>query len=260
MDRPVCFSVVTICYNCEHEIEATLLSVLNQTYADVDYVIIDGKSSDGSMLIVNKYRERIATVVSEPDSGIYNAMNKGLSHCKGDYVIFMNAGDVFASDDVLARLNDIILMQEMRPSLVYGTYMESRRGTEIPNRDYRKCWYGMFASHQAMAYDLDFVRTQGIGYDETYRIAADYKFTISVVSKSRQTGRTVLRTNVCMAKFDTTGISCSNPDLGLAEADRARGEVLGYGKVRLTLIHNLLLLARFMKNHLKGIYEILRYS
>ena len=116
MDRPVCFSVVTICYNCEHEIEATLLSVLNQTYADVDYVIIDGKSSDGSMLIVNKYRERIATVVSEPDSGIYNAMNKGLSHCKGDYVIFMNAGDVFASDDVLARLNDIILMQEMRPS------------------------------------------------------------------------------------------------------------------------------------------------
>lgn len=256
MSRSVCFSVVTICFNCEREIEATLLSVLGQTYSNVDYVVIDGKSSDGTMNIVRKYEDSISTIVSEPDTGIYNAMNKGLRHCKGDYVIFMNAGDAFAGDTVLERLSAMICVQEETPSLVYGNYMESQGGTVIPNRDYRRCWYGMFTSHQAMAYNLAFLRDKGICYDETYRIAADYKFTISVIAA----GSNVLRTDVCFAKFDTTGVSCSNPDLGLAEADRARREVFGYGKVRIALIHSLLLVARFMKNNMKGIYSILRYK
>ena len=104
MKKSVCFSVVTISYNCASEIEATICSVLNQTYPYINYVIIDGNSSDGTMDIVEKYRNHIETVVSEPDSGIYNAMNKGLKYCNGDYVVFMNAGDVFASNSVLERM------------------------------------------------------------------------------------------------------------------------------------------------------------
>ena len=256
MSQTVCFSVVTICFNCEREIESTLLSVLSQTYDNIDYVVIDGKSSDGTMNIVRKYEDSISTIVSEPDTGIYNAMNKGLRHCKGDYVIFMNAGDAFASDTVLERLNGTICRQKELPSFVYGTYMESQGGTVIPNRDYSRCWYGMFTSHQAMAYNLAFLRDKGICYDETYRIAADYKFTISVIANSKN----VLKTDICFAKFDTTGISCSNPDLGLAEADRARREVFGYGKIRIFMIHSLLLLSRFMKNNMRGVYRMLRYK
>lgn len=255
MEKAICFSVVTIAYNCELEIEATIRSVLQQTYPYIDYVIIDGDSSDGTMNIVEKYKGNIATVICEPDSGIYNAMNKGLKNCKGDYVVFMNAGDVFASNSVLEIFATRIGELEEMPSLAYGTYMEMQNDVVIPNRSSRMCWYGMFASHQSIFYNLDFLRNNGICYDESYRIAADYKMTISVVNKSHN----ILRTNVCVAKFDTTGISCSNPDMGLCEADRARREVLGYGRVRIKLIHWGLLAARLVRTHMKPIYKKLRY-
>ena len=259
MKKNICFSVITIAYNCESEIEATIVSVLKQTYPCVDYVIIDGESSDGTMNIVESYKGKIATVVSEPDAGIYNAMNKGLNKCKGDYVIFMNAGDVFASNSVLERMAVKIDELNEKPSLAYGTYMEMPNGKVIPNRSPKMCWYGMFASHQAMFYNLDFLQNNGIVYDESYRIAADYKMTISVVVKSRNKLLNILRTDICVAKFDTTGISCSNPDLGLREADRARREVLGYGHAKIVLIHWLLLAARFVRIGMKPLYQKLRY-
>ena len=97
-------SIVTVVYNAADQIESTVLSVLDQNYGNVEYVVIDGGSTDGTLEILNKYRDRIACLVSERDGGIYDAMNKGITVATGEWVGLMNAGDSFAADDVLSRV------------------------------------------------------------------------------------------------------------------------------------------------------------
>lgn len=100
--KNVKLSVITICYNARDEIERTLLSVINQSFKDFEYIIIDGGSTDGTMDIVRKYSDKINIIVSESDKGIYDAMNKGIKLAHGTWLNMMNAGDKFASDHVLS--------------------------------------------------------------------------------------------------------------------------------------------------------------
>lgn len=99
-------SVITVCYNAADVIERTIQSILSQTYGDVECIIVDGASKDGTAEIIRKYADRISKFISEPDRGIYDAMNKGIAMAEGDYINFMNAGDVFSSSDVLQRVAD----------------------------------------------------------------------------------------------------------------------------------------------------------
>ena len=94
-------SVVTICYNAKTVIERTIQSVLNQTYSDIEYILIDGGSTDGTVEIIKQYSHRISSWVSEPDHGIYDAMNKGVMRATGEWIHFLNAGDVYHDHDVL---------------------------------------------------------------------------------------------------------------------------------------------------------------
>ena len=89
------FSIITVTYNAEKVLEDTILSVISQTYHHVEYIIVDGASKDGTLSIIDRYRSRITTVVSEPDKGLYDAMNKAISLASGDYLCFLNAGDCF---------------------------------------------------------------------------------------------------------------------------------------------------------------------
>lgn len=97
-------SVVTVCYNSVRTIEATLVSVAQQSHPDVEHIVIDGGSSDGTQAILERYRQGLAVLVSEPDRGLYDAMNKGWTRATGDVVGFLNADDTFAGPDVLAAL------------------------------------------------------------------------------------------------------------------------------------------------------------
>lgn len=97
-------SVVTVCYNAADLIEDTIKSVVNQTYPDMEYIVIDGKSTDTTSEIINRYQDSISYSISEEDKGIYDAMNKGIAAATGDYIIFMNAGDRFAANDVLEKV------------------------------------------------------------------------------------------------------------------------------------------------------------
>ncbi len=97
-------SVVTVCLNAQSLIEQTIRSVLSQTDADLEHIIIDGHSTDRTMDVVNRYRSRLATIVSQPDGGIYDAMNKGIGLSRGDAIGFLNAGDYFADDGVIDRI------------------------------------------------------------------------------------------------------------------------------------------------------------
>ena len=96
-------SVITVCYNAVSAIQRTILSVLSQTYENIEYIIIDGKSTDGTLAIIKKYESRIAFWLSEPDNGIYDAMNKAIDKATGEWVLFMNADDEFVDNKVVER-------------------------------------------------------------------------------------------------------------------------------------------------------------
>lgn len=97
-------SIITVCYNSEKEIELTLKSVSEQLYSNIEYIIVDGKSSDATLNIVGKYKNIVDILISEKDNGIYDAMNKGVAASSGEWVIFMNSGDCFADKNVLKNI------------------------------------------------------------------------------------------------------------------------------------------------------------
>lgn len=109
-------SVVTVSYNAVTTIEETILSVVNQTYKNIEYIIIDGGSTDGTVDIIKKYADRIDYWISEPDKGIYDAMNKGIKVATGEWVNFMNSGDVFCSGDTIA----MIMSHSNNEDIIYG--------------------------------------------------------------------------------------------------------------------------------------------
>lgn len=173
MNRPL-VSVVTVVYNDAAHIEATLLSVLNQTYPDIEYLVIDGGSSDGTVDVIRKYADRLAYWVSERDGGIYPAMNKGLAQVHGQWVSFMNSGDTFADERVIG---DIFAHPEaLEAKRVIGGH------TRRVYADHSEAWEALPAevipAFIPYCHQSTFVRVDAEyawRFDERYRIAADYK-------------------------------------------------------------------------------------
>ena len=125
--KKIKFSIVTVSYNASKTIKETLISVCNQSYQNVEYIIIDGGSTDGTCEIVEAYRDKIAYFVSEPDGGIYDAMNKALKVATGDYVIFMGADDHFLSFAVLEEVANKISYQNDTNAVYYGDVFRPKR-------------------------------------------------------------------------------------------------------------------------------------
>lgn len=258
MNENIKISVITIVYNGEKEIERTIQSVIGQTYKNIEYILIDGASKDNTMHIVEKYYNHFAKIISEPDKGIYNAMNKGLRIVTGDYVIFANSGDCVATNDVFQKFVNAIQQESRLPDLAYGNYRESGEGAlvkEIPCYSHQRVWYGMFASHQSIFYRLGMIRENHISFDETFKVAADYKMTMQSVVCSK----TFLQLPFCISAFDITGVSSQSQDLGLYEADRARKEVLNMSWFRRNSLILVSKTSRFVKKNLGFFYKLYRY-
>ena len=194
-------SVVTVCYNAVATIEKTMLSVLNQTYPDVEYIIIDGGSTDGTVDIIKKYADRLSYWVSEPDKGIYDAMNKGVSIASGDWVNFMNAGDIFYCNETISTLfvesineniacifGNTIFRHTEKEILV--EYKSSSMHNVMPS-----CHQSIFCRRQVL---LDFP------FNLKYKIAADYDF----FNRIKKAGWKYKFVNCIVAVYDATdGIS-----------------------------------------------------
>ncbi|MFV8393002.1 glycosyltransferase family 2 protein [Flavobacterium sp. LB2P6] len=253
------FSIITIVYNGEEYIENTLKSVINQTYKNFEFIVIDGSSKDNTTDIIKKYLGSITTFISENDSGIYDAMNKGLKYTNGNYVVFMNGGDCFANSNILNIIYKCLLQEEVLPDFIYGDTIVA-----IPTniqfykkaRSHRYNWYGMFANHQAMFYKMSVINENKITYDTFYNIAADYKFTLEFLKKSQN--RLYVPESICIFSMD--GISNTNKELGLKEAERARKEILKYSNFRNMVIRQIIYLSRFLSDKISPIYNMLRYS
>lgn len=139
-------SIITVTYNAESLLERTLQSVLVQRYADKEIVVVDGQSSDGTVAVIKRHAAAIQSWVSEPDKGIYDAMNKGVRMATGDWILFMNAGDTFASDDVLQRLFDAV--DPAQADVVYGDVVKGGVVKAAP-RQYR-LYHRMLFCHQSV--------------------------------------------------------------------------------------------------------------
>lgn len=250
-------TVITIVYNDVVGIESTISSIIHQSaFQSIEYIVVDGASTDGTSDVIKSYRDKIDTCICESDTGIYNAMNKGLKHATGDYVIFINSGDSFTDNFVVKKIINAI--GEGNPDVVYGNYREvskSLTSQVIPCRNANKIWYGPVASHQSTLYRVKHLRNHNLKYDESYKIAADYKLTAEVIIKAKS----ILKTDICISDFDISGVSSINQDLGLREANRVRREVLGWNSLKISFLTAVLLSARYFKKYLNPLYSMLRY-
>lgn len=200
------YSIITINYNNRDGLEMTINSVLGQSYKDFEYIIIDGGSTDGSVEVIKKYESQIDYWVSEPDKGVYNAMNKGIGKASGDYLNFMNSGDTFHSTSAL----EIIAGLHSDDDIIIGGYYESEKGIShtIPPQDVTLLTLLKFTiNHQAT-----FIKKSLFGkrlYDENYMIMADAKFNFQSIIIDNCSVRI---TDDIIADYDTNGIS-SNYEL-----------------------------------------------
>jgi glycosyltransferase involved in cell wall biosynthesis len=197
-------SVITVVYNNVADIGRTLLSVLNQTYPAIEYIVIDGGSTDGTLDIINTYKSRIAKLLSEPDKGIYDAMNKGLALATGDYVIFMNSGDEFYAADTVEK----VFATADVADIYYGeTEMVNARRESLGQRrhkvpakfTWRSFKYGMSVSHQA----IYIRRTLTEPYDPAYQLSADIDWIIRAAKKAKK----IVKVDSYVAKYLVGGMS-----------------------------------------------------
>ena len=180
------FSIITVTWNAASVIAPTLRSVERQTSTDYEMLIIDGASTDDTLRIVKQASIASLRVFSEPDNGLYDAMNKGISRARGRYLIFLNAGDAFADDTVLARL---AMLTTEDPGVIYGQTQLVDKNREVVGKRHLTApkrltvdsfLKGMVVCHQAFVARRDLVPQ----YDLRYRLSADYDWCIRVLEKS----------------------------------------------------------------------------
>ena len=223
------FSVITVCYNAQATIEDTIQSVIAQTYHHVEYIIVDGASKDRTLSIINRYRDRIATVVSEPDKGLYDAMNKGLRLATGDYVCFLNAGDSFHEDDTLQQMVHTLRELTELPDVLYGEtelvdaeghFVRMRRLQAPEHLTWRSFRHGMLVCHQAFFAK----RTLAEPYDLSYRFSADFDWCIRIMKKSK----VLHNTHLTLIDYLEEGMTTRNHKASLHERFRIMTKHYGW--------------------------------
>ncbi|MCZ2356525.1 MAG: glycosyltransferase [Bacteroidia bacterium] len=229
-------SIITIVYNGEKYLEKTILSVINQTYPAIEYIIIDGGSTDKTPSIINQYRSEIQIVVSEPDKGIYDAMNKGLQNATGDFVWFMNAGDTIYEPETLTKA----IQQWRGEDALYGTaaivdetgnFLGMRR-LQVPEAlTWKSMQTGMVVCHQA----LIIRRSIAAFYDLSHPYSADIDWAIRSLQKAQST----LNTHLPLCRYLEGGFSAKNRIESLL--DRWKIMTKHYGLATTTLNHFIIL-------------------
>ena len=241
---------VTITYNAAAVLRRTLDSVLAQDYPDIVHLIIDGASTDGTLEIVNNYIEHSNAadnghriqVISEPDKGIYDAMNKGLRSLSGDYVCFLNAGDFLPAADVARKIAEQVQAFGSQPAVLYGDtdivdenghFLRHRRLAPPENLTWKSFRHGMLVCHQAFYARTDFAITTP--YDQQYRYSADVDWCIRVMKAAAQEKVPLLNLHMVVANYTEEGQTTLHHRESLIE--RYRVMECHYGRVQTFLMH-----------------------
>lgn len=205
------FSIVTVTLNNLSGLKKTHNSLKTQKSRDFEWIIIDGASTDGTAEYLKKIK---ADWISEPDNGIYDAMNKGIEKASGHYILFLNAGDQLAHENTLQNLKTHIADQDF----IYGDALESQNSIarHKPARSHKLLKSGMFTHHQAMIYKR--AALGDIRYNAKYKISGDYDLTVRLLQKTDNV--LYLPTPICI--FESGGISQSQATLGRKEQFEVR--------------------------------------
>lgn len=232
------FTIVTVTYNAAAVLTRTTESVMRQTYRNIEHIIIDGASEDGTADLAIQYKKESDTaangheirVISEPDKGLYDAMNKGLGLATGDYVCFLNAGDFLPDSSTI----DIIYANgglaeyekggKQLPAVLYGDtdlvdndgrYISRRRLTPPEKLTWRSFMKGMLVCHQAFYARTDIARRTP--YDMRYRFSADVDWCIRVMKEAARLGMPLVNVHATIADYQREGQSTANHKASLLE-------------------------------------------
>lgn len=212
-------SVITVCKNSEKSIRETIQSVLSQTYQDFELVIIDGKSTDNTLNIINDFKSDKINLISENDTGIYNAMNKGINCATGDYLFFLNSDDKFIHNNVLKLFAEKI--ETSKKDLIFGCYFFLNKNTgkygikQQRNLSKFDLWQAC-PLQPTLFYNKKLFEVAGL-FDESYKICADYEYSLRLILKYK-TEFEYFDTPVTI--FDTNGVSSSVNQTHLTERNK----------------------------------------
>ncbi len=211
-------SIITINFNNRDGLRKTIESVVNQTWQDFEYIVIDGGSSDGSVEVIKEYADRIDYWVSEPDKGIYDAMNKGIDQAMGEYCLFMNSGDSLYQSSTLGE----VIAALDGTDIISGKMLFDNGYLMSPPQDITARF---FISLHTLPHQATFIRRllfNGCQYDTSYRIVSDWKFWIEQLIINTRSFKAI--ENI-IASFDSNGISLVNYKLRVEENERVLQEI-----------------------------------
>jgi len=241
-------TIVTITYNAARTLRRTFDSVLRQTWADIEHLIIDGASTDDTLSIVQGYRQQSphqVVICSEPDRGLYDAMNKGLRLATGDYLVFLNAGDTLYAHDTIetiVRSTRQTPISSALPAIIYGdTAITDSEGRFLHLRSHRPpetlTWrsfrQGMLVCHQAFYVRTDIARSHS--YNLRYRYSADVDWCIRVMKEADRRHLPIVNSHTVLANFEDGGTTTAHHRASLRE--RFRVMSAHYGIVQTILLH-----------------------
>lgn len=257
-------SIITVNLNNKSGLQKTIDSVISQTYKDFEWIIIDGGSTDGSKELIKKYSQYITYWVSEPDKGIYNAMNKGIVKAKGEYLLFLNSGDYLINTNIIEQAFPFM----NNADFVYGSLQLVNRDGDI------KIWdipidsvTGEFFLNGTMPHPATFIKKEKLlqygGYDESYKIAADWKFFMDAILFGNSS---LKKMPFVVSVFSEDGISSTQ--LTQVKSERQRGieqswsNILidDYKKYKMTRDNELVVLALKVYKTNRYMRTIARYT
>jgi glycosyltransferase involved in cell wall biosynthesis len=214
-------SIITINYNNAEGLEKTIESVVNQTFHDYEFIIIDGNSTDNSKQIIEKYDPKITTWISELDTGIYNAMNKGISKAKGEYCLFLNSGDYLHNQSIL----EFIFQKKHSADIVYGDMLTIndkgiQKHLKMPYYVGSRRLFFDTIWHPVSFIRRDLFLKYGY-YDESYKIVSDYEFFVRVIIGKHVSLKKV---PYIITVFDTKGLSSDKMKVPQILLERAKAQ------------------------------------
>ena len=243
-------TVVTVTYNAEQTLERTLQSVASQTYPRVEHLIVDGLSVDGTLSLIQEYAEDNSVCdtpheiqfIREPDSGLYDAMNKAIDNANGDYLVFLNAGDKFHSDDTLERVVETVSSvhgnefdEATWPAVLYGetdivddngVFLRHRRLQTPEVLSWRSFLSGMLVCHQSFYVRTDMAHQ--FHYNLRYRFSGDFDWCIRIMKDAQQQGQSLFNTRMVLTDYLSEGMTTKNHRKSLLERFRIMCRHYGY--------------------------------
>jgi len=219
-------SIITPCYNSVLTIEATIQSVLSQKNVDVEYIVIDGGSTDGTVDIIKKYSDKVFYWVSEKDNGIYDAMNKGIVHATGEVIGILNSDDFYVSDDVLMQVSDVLKQNDM--DACYGDIVfVDKTNTKKVIRTWvsgeykeRRLYCGWIMPHPSVFIKTEIYKKYGL-FRSDFKIAGDYELLLRLIKIHKISFLYIKKIMVCMRGGGASTKSLKQRILGWKELRKA---------------------------------------